>query len=107
MNSNINFSLEYAISVVIILITCNLLITSNPNMNSMIIIIVALLVGYLSLMIMNNLFPKINELSNNIYQYAYVSSIGNFNNMGYMNIWPPILAILLIFIVLLYNRQLG
>jgi xanthine/uracil permease len=106
-NSNINFSFEYAVSVVVILVVCNLLVKTNPQMNSAIVIIVGLLIGYLSLLLMNTVFPAINSYASSIYQYFYVSTLGNFNNMGYVNVWPPILAILIIFIVLLYNRQLG
>jgi ABC-type Fe3+-siderophore transport system permease subunit len=105
--SNTNFSFEYIISVVVILIVCNLLVKTNPQMNTIIVLIVGLLVGYLSLLIMNSLFPALNSFGTNVYQYAYTSAIGSFNDTGYMNVWPPILAILIIFIILLYNRQLG
>lgn len=105
--SNINFSLEYVISVVVILVVCNLLIKSNPQMSSIIVLIVGLLVGFLTLLIMNTLFPALNSFGINLYQYMYTSSMGSFNDTGYMNVWPPILAILVIFIILLYNRQLG
>jgi ABC-type Fe3+-siderophore transport system permease subunit len=106
-DSNINFSFEYVVSVVVILIVCNLLVKSNPQMNTIIVLIVGLLVGYLTLLIMNTLFPALNAFGVNIYQYLYTTAIGNFNDTGYINLWPPILAILIIFIVLLYNRQLG
>ena len=105
--SNINFSFEYAVSIIVILVVCNLLIKINPQMNTIIVLIVGLLVGYLSLLIMNTLFPAINSFGTNMYYYLYTTTISSFNNTGYMNVWPPILGILLIFIVLLYNRQLG
>lgn len=107
LGQNINFSFEYAASVIIILISCNFLLKSNPQMNSAIIIIAGLLIGYLSLLIMNTMFPAINNFANNVYQYYSLLIMNNFNNMGYFNVWPPILAVLIIFIVLLYNRQLG
>ena len=49
--SNINFSFEYAISIVIILIVCNLLLKAAPRMNSIIVIIAGLFVGYVSLLL--------------------------------------------------------
>ena len=52
--SNINFSLEYAISIVIILVVCNLLVKTAPRMSTIIVIIVGLFVGYISLLIMMN-----------------------------------------------------
>jgi xanthine/uracil permease len=105
--TNINFSFEYAISIIVILLVCNFLIKSNPQMNSMIVIIAGLLTGYLTLLVMNTLFPALNSFGSNIYQYYSLQVMTNFDNMGYMNVWPPILAVLIIFIVLLYNRQLG
>lgn len=106
-SSNINFSFEYAVSIVVVLLVCNALIKNSPQMDSVIIIIAGLLVGWISLIIINTLFPSINQLFNNIYQYYSYQLMNNFNSMGYMHVWPPILAILIIFVVLLYNRQLG
>lgn len=105
--STTNFSLEYVVSVIVVLIVCNLLLKSSPKMNVIVVIMAGLFVGYISLLIMNSLFPKINQFSQNIYQYYLFQYMSNFNNMGYFHVWPPILAILIIFIVLLYNNQLG
>jgi len=105
--NNINFSFEYAVSIIIILVVCNLLVKTNPMMNSVIVVIIGLLVGYLSLLIMNTLFPAINNFGSNVYQYYSMMFMSNFNGMGYINVWPPILAVLIIFIVLLYNRNFG
>ena len=104
---NINFSFEYAISVITVLVACNYILKTTPQMNSALVIIVGLFVGFISLFIMNNVFPSINSVGNNIYQYYYYQYLNNFNSMGYVHVWPPILAVLIIFIVLLYNRQLG
>ncbi len=104
---NINFSFEYAISVITVLVVCNYTLKNIPQMNSALVIIVGLFVGFISLFIMNNLFPSINATGSNIYQYYSYQYLNNFNSMGYVHVWPPILAVLIIFIVLLYNRQLG
>ena len=105
--TNINFSFEYAVSIVVLLVVTNLLVKSSPQMNTVIVIIVGLVVGWITLIIMNNLFPSINQFFNNVYQYYAFQFMNGFNSMGYMHVWPPILAILIIFIVLLYYRQLG
>lgn len=105
--SNISFSFEYALSIIIILVVCNLLVKSNPQMSTVVVILVGLLVGYVSLLILNKLIPSLNNLSLNMFNYYSYQISNNFNSMGYVNLWPPILAILLIFIVLLYNRNLG
>ena len=105
--TNINFSFEYAVSIIIILVVCNALMKKNPNMNTAVIIILGLLVGYIALYIMNNFFPYINQIALNVSQYIQFSILTNFSSMGYMHIWPPILAVLVVFIVLLYNKNLG
>ena len=104
---NINFSFEYAVSVIVILVSCNYLLKNIPQMNSALVIIIGLIIGYFSLLIMNNVVPSINNFGSNVYQYYMFQYLNNFNSMGYVHVWPPILAVLIIFIVLLYNRQLG
>lgn len=106
-NSNINFSFEYVVSIIIIIVVCNLLTQSNPKMNTIVVIITGLVVGYIALFIMNNLFPYINQTAYNIYQYYAYEIMNNFTSTGYIHVWPPVLAVLVIFVVLLYNRQLG
>lgn len=105
--TNINFSFEYAVSIIVVLVVCNALMKKNPNMSTVVIIILGLLVGYLVLYIMNNFFPYINQIALSVYQYLEYSMLSNFTSMGYMHIWPPILAVLVVFIVLLYNKNLG
>jgi len=105
--TNTTFSLEYIISIIIIIIVCTILYKKSPNINIGIVLITALLVGYVSLFVFNKLFPSINKFGFNIYQYITLEVMNNFNSTGYMHVWPPILAVLIIFIALLYNRQLG
>jgi len=105
--TNINFSFQYAVSIIVILVVCNALLKKNPNMNTVVVIILGLLVGYIVLYIMNNFFPYINQVALSVSQYLEHSMLSNFTSMGYMHIWPPILAVLVIFIVLLYNKNLS
>ena len=67
--NNINFSFEYALSIIVVLVVCNVLLKKAPQMNSALVIIVGLFVGYLTLLIMNNIFPHLNHFGSNIYQY--------------------------------------
>jgi hypothetical protein len=102
-----SFSFEYMVSIIVVIIVCNALYKSNSQMNIAIIILVGLVVGYGVLLIMTNFFPYISDFAYNVYQYMSYVVMNNFTSMGYIHVWPPILAILIIFIVLLYNRQLG
>jgi hypothetical protein len=105
--NNINFSFEYAVSIVVVLLVCNSLVKSNPAMNTMVVIIAGLVAGGCSLYVMNNFFPHINSLASSLYQYFAYQTMDNYNSMEYTQIWPPILAVLLIFVILLYNKNLG
>jgi ABC-type Fe3+-siderophore transport system permease subunit len=105
--SNITFNLEYSLSIIIIIIVTYFIIKKYPQMNIFIIIIIGLVVKWISLFFMNLLFPAVSETSVNIYQYALLRSMKNFTSTGYMHIWPPILAVLVIFIILIYNKKLG
>ena len=105
--SNIGFSFEYAVSLIVVLVVCNLLVKNNPAMNMVIVILAGLVIGYISLLILNNVFPYLNNIAYSVYQYFTYEVLSNFNSMGYVHLWPPILAVLIIFIILLYNKNLG
>jgi len=104
---NIGFSFEYAISIVAVIVVCNLLMKSSPQMNTFVVVLAGLVIGYVTLFVMNNFFPYINQTAQSIYQYFAYQIMNNYTSMGYMHIWPPILAVLVIFIILLYKGQLG
>jgi ABC-type Fe3+-siderophore transport system permease subunit len=106
-SKNINFSFEYAVSIIVVLLVCYILMKNNPQINTIIIIVAGLAVGYVTLFIMNNVFPNINKFFQDLFNYYTYQFTRNFDSMGYIHIWPPVFAILLIFIILLYNRQLG
>jgi ABC-type Fe3+-siderophore transport system permease subunit len=106
-STNISFSFEYAVSVIVVIIVCNILVKTSPKMNTAIVVVAGLLIGYIVLYIMNNFFPYLNQLSTSVYQYYVYQITNNYTSMGYMHIWPPILAVLIIFIILLYSGQLS
>tara|TARA_B100001175_G_C19481572_1_gene627412 strand:- start:318 stop:653 length:336 start_codon:yes stop_codon:yes gene_type:complete len=105
--SNTDFSFEYAVSLIVTIVVCSNVLRNSPNMNTIAILLLGLVVAFITLTIINYLFPQINKLAYSIWQYILYMFMTNFNNMGYLHVWPPILAILIIFVVLLYNRSLG
>ena len=106
-NTNVTFSFEYAVSLVVVLVVCNTIVKKNPLMNPAIVVISGLVVGYLVLYILNKYFPMLNKTAKDIYSYFVFQYMSNFNSLGYMHIWPPLLAVLILFVILLYNRKLG
>lgn len=105
--NNIDFSFEFAVSIIITLVVMTMMIKKNPDMSTIIVAISGLAIAYISLKCINFLFPKINNAASNVYQYLVFSMMTNFNSLGYLHVWPPIMAVLIIFVVLLYNRNLG
>ena len=105
--NNIDFSFEFAVSIIVTLVIMTIMVKKNPDMSSIIIVVSGLAIAYITLQLVNFLFPEINKIANNAYQYIIYTLMSNFNNLGYLHVWPPIMAVLIIFVVLLYNRNLG
>jgi len=105
--SNIDFSFEFAVSMIITLLVMTMMIKQNPDMSAIVIVIAGVAVSYVSLQLINFLFPAINKVASNVYSYFIYTIMSNFNNLGYLHVWPPIFAVLIICVVLLYNRNLG
>jgi len=106
-SSNIDFSFEFAVSTIVTIVVASILIKKNPSMSTFVVVLGGLAVSYVTLQIVNFLFPQINRTANNVWQYFAYQLMTNFNNMGYLHVWPPIFAVLIIIVVLLYNRNLG
>ena len=107
MNSNdLKFTLNYIISLVVVLIVCIYLMKSVPTLHPILIIVIGLLVAYLVVTGVNFIFPTFTQTSENVSQYVEYSLYSSFNDLGYLNVWPPLFAVLIIFIILLYNGQI-
>ena len=105
--NNIDFSFEFAVSTIVTLVVMTMMIRKNPQLSTVIIVIAGLAISYIALQVVNFLFPQINKVASSVYQYFLYTIMTNFNNLGYLHVWPPIMAVLIIFVVLLYNRNLG
>jgi hypothetical protein len=107
MNSNdLKFTLNYVTSLIIVLVVCIYLMKSVPTLHPIIVIVIGILVAYLVITGINFLFPTFINTSENISQYVEYSLYSSFNDLGYLNVWPPIFAVMIIFIILLYNGQI-
>ena len=105
--SNINFSFEFAVAIIITLVVMTMMIKNNPDMTTIVIVIAGLAVSYVALQVINFVFPQINKVASDVYAYLLYTIMTNFNSLGYLHVWPPIFAVLIICVVLLYNRNLG
>lgn len=62
---------------------------------------------YVTATLLNLVFPHLNQYADRVGGYMEMKTMGHISNTGYINLFPPLFAVLVIFIVLLYNRNLG
>ena len=103
-----SFSLEYIVSVGVALGAAYAINANKPTYSPVItFFIVPLLVAFVTLKILNYVFPTMNQGGSNASSYLQYGMMNTLSNMGYMEIFPPLFAILIVIIILLYNRNLG
>lgn len=106
-SSNSPYSLDYFFTLIVVIVVCNLLLKKSPQMNTIVVLLLGLVIGFISLTFFQHFLPRLTDIGTSIYLYYTYQIMNNFNSTGYYHVWPPILAILVVFIILLYNRQLG
>ena len=104
--SQTSFSLEYIISIVVVMIVVGMIQKSAPNTSISIKLIVGLLVAYLTLFVLNFALPQLNNVGKNISNYSRNSMYGTINNTGFIQMYPPLFAVLIIFLVMLYSGNI-
>lgn len=104
--SQTSFSLEYIISIVVVMVVVGIIQKNAPNTSITIKLIVGLLVAYLTLFVLNFALPKLNNVGRNISNYSKNSMYGTINNTGFIQMYPPLFAVLIIFLVMLYSGNI-
>lgn len=106
--SNIGFTAATLISVVSGLTAAYYVDSQNKNINPVIkFFVIPLLVAFVVLKIVTTVFPHINIFGKRMQQFLEDRTMGEINSTGYMEIYPTIFAVFLIFIILLYNGNLN
>jgi hypothetical protein len=101
------FNLEYVLSIGLALGSAFGINHYNVNTNPIIkFFIVPLLVAYTTLLLVNKLLPKMNEFGDKVGAYVETKTLGEINSLGYMQIFPPVFAVFLIFIILIFNQNI-
>lgn len=99
-----NFTLEYIITVLLALGSSYIINKGAPQLNTVIgYFIIPLIVAYVSMQFINLLFPHINRIGQNMYDYVEDRTIGRIDSMGYIQIFPVLLIAVFIFFFLLFN----
>ncbi len=106
ITDNLTITPEYGISLVVVILVVAMLMKKSPQMNTFLVVVIGVLVGYVFLLVVNNIFPYLNQWLTEIKGYFKYLLLNRFNNMGYFHIFPPILIVLILFIILLYNKNI-
>jgi hypothetical protein len=101
------FSLEYILSLIIALSAYYFINSVAPDSMVWLKIFGGLFFGYLSLLIFNAIFPSMNKFGYTVYNYLYGKMRSGINYLDYLYIFPPLFVVLIVFIILLYGKQLG
>ena len=105
-SENVTFSGEYVFSVFCGLASAYLIEINAPKTNAIIkFFIIPIFITYLILLVINTIAPSFNESSRKFNAYVKDRSLTNINSLGYIQIFPPLFAVLIIFVILLYNRS--
>jgi hypothetical protein len=102
------FNLEFIIALLVALYATYLVNYGTPNLNPYItFLLLPLTVAYIMVLIINNIFPSINAWGNRMYNYSETIVLSEINETGYIQLFPPIFIVLIIFALMLYNGMLG
>jgi hypothetical protein len=108
MSGQTKFSTEYIVSLLAGLLVTYGVAKGSPNLNPMVTyVIVPLLVSYITLQVLNALLPGLNRSGAKVSAYVENKTLGEINNMGYIQIFPPLLAITILVFVLLFTNKLA
>ena len=107
MSDNTSFTFEYIVSLLTALAVSATIASANPNLNKAITFgAIPLIVAYIVLTILNNTLPNLNRKSANVRAYIENKTLNSIDNMGYIQVFPPLLGITLIVFVLLFTNNL-
>ena len=108
MKGQTNFNTEYILSVVITLLATYGVSKANPSLNPVITYgIIPLAVAYATLQIINAVLPSMNRSGSRVSAYIENKTLGEINNMGYIQVFPPLLAVTILVFILLFTKNLS
>ena len=97
-------SFSYLLATICGLVAAYQMNKANPDMNAIVkFFVLPILVIYVVLKFFQFVFPHINKFGSDAVAYVEDKTLGEINEMGYMQIFPMFFAIIIIFFVLLYS----
>jgi hypothetical protein len=107
MAGETQFTSEYIISLLVALLATYGVAKASPTLNPMVtFVIVPLAVAYIMLQFLNAVVPGLNRTGSRVSAYVENKTLGEINNMGYVQVFPPLLAVTVLVFVLLFTNNL-
>ena len=108
MSGQTQFSTEYIVSLLSALLATYGVAKASPGLNPIVTyVVVPLAVAYTVLQIVNAVIPGLNRSGAKVSAYVENKTLGEINNMGYIQVFPPLLAITILVFVLLFTNKLA
>ena len=97
-------TLSYILAILFGLLSAFLINKAAPNLNGFIkFFLVPFLVIYLMLLLFRLIFPGLNKFGRKFKNYVAENTANDIHSMSYIEIFPPIMAVFIIIVVLLYT----
>ena len=74
----------------------------SPMLNTLVIPFIVAVVSFYAFAF---LFPKLNTTAQNVSDYVENKTYNSVNSMNYLQIFPPLLIILIIFFIFIFNKS--
>ncbi len=101
------FSPLYILSLLFfVILIVSTLMRKAPQLNLFIVMLIGLLSGYVFLIVSSTIFPHLQSTLMNWRQFMNHTYYEQTHETGYIYVYPPLLAVFILFIVLLYNRTI-
>ena len=98
------FNLGYIISVSTALLAAYIMQRGTPSAPAVVkFLLIPLVTAYLTLQMVNFLFPHLNELGRMINNYIDNRVLGGINNSNYIQIFPPMLIVFVLTLLVLFK----
>ena len=98
------FNLKYLISVSTALFAAYIMQRGSPAAPAVIkFLLIPLVTAYLTLQVVNYLFPHLNELGRMINNYVDNRVLGGINGSNYVQIFPPMLVVFVLTLLVLFK----
>jgi len=106
MSGPTEFNTEYVVSILVALIATYGLSKAGKLPPIVTYGILPLAVAFATLQILNVFMPGLNRAGDKVTAYVENKTLGKIHRMGYIQVFPPLLAVFILIFVLLFTNNL-